>query len=118
MSTKPHVRPKGAGSEYGPLGIGLLGVMVTAAAFVALIIAGLAAADLFPATSGPADALTDRGIWSATRAWANPLGLAGLAILFAGAVPYALGNIQKAIGHRSNAMTTSLPTLITKEDRS
>ncbi len=115
MTTKPHVQSKGAGSDYGPLGVGLVGVMVTAAALVALIVAGITAADLFPATSGPADALRDRGVWSATKAWANPLGLAGLAALFGGAVPYALRNIRKAITYRADAMMTSLPTLLTKD---
>ncbi len=118
MTTRPHDRPRAAGSDYGPLGVGLLGVLVTAAALVALIVAGLAAADLFPATSSPADALSDRGNWAATRAWASPLGLLGLAVLFAGAVPYALSNIRTAISHRADAMTTSLPSLLTKDIRS
>ena len=115
MTTQPHVRPDGVGSNYGPLGVGLVGVMVTAAALIALIVAGVAAADLFPATSGPADALRDRGVWSATRAWANPLGLVGLAVLLGGAVPYALHNIRKAITYRADAMSTALPTLLTKD---
>ena len=118
MTKEPHDRPAEVGLDYGPLGVGLVGVMITAAALVALIVAGLAAADLFPVTSGPAEALTDRGVWAATRAWASPLGLLGLAVLFAGAVPYALGNIRTAIGHRATAMTTSLPALLAKDIRS
>ena len=114
MTTKSHVRPEGAGLDYGPLAVGLLGVMVTAAAFVALIVAGLAAADLFPATSSPADALRDRGFWSATQSWANPLGIVGLAVLFAGAVPYALSNIRKTITYRRNAMASALPVILSK----
>lgn len=114
MTTKPHVRPAGAGIDYGPLAIGLLGVMVTAATLVALIVAGLAAADLFPATSGPADALRDRGVWSATQAWANPLGIVGLAVVFAGAVPYALDNIRKTISYRRDAMASALPVILSK----
>ena len=114
MTTKPQARPAGVGTDYGPLGVGLLGVMVTAAAFVALIVAGLAAADLFPAASGPADALTDRGVWAATRAWANPLGIVGLAVLFAGAVPYALSNIRNTISYRRDAMASALPVILSK----
>lgn len=114
MTDTNHVRPAGAGDDYGPLGVGLVGVMVTVGAFIALIVAGVAAADLFPASSGAADALRDRGIWSATRAWANPLGIVGLAVLFAGAVPYALSNIRKTITYRRDAMTSALPLILSK----
>ncbi len=114
MSDNHKVRPEGTGVDYGPIGVGLIGVMITAAAFVALIVAGLAAADLFPAASGPANALRDRGVWSATRAWANPLGIVGLAVLFAGAVPYALSNIRKAISYRRDALALALPMVLSK----
>lgn len=117
MSTEPQTRPAGAGTGAGPLAVGLVGVMVTVVAFIALIVAGVAAADLFPATSGPAEALRDRGVWTATQAWAAPLGLVGLAVLFAGAVPFALSNIRKAIGYRAAAMTTSLPIIFAKGSR-
>jgi hypothetical protein len=86
--------------------------MVTMAALGALVVAGVAAADLFPATSSAAEAASDRGVWMATQAWANPVGLAGLAVLFAGAIPYGLANIRSAIGQRRDAMVTSLPALI------
>jgi hypothetical protein len=48
----------------------------------------------------------------ATQAWANPVGLVGLAVLFAGAIPYALTNIRSAIGQRRDAMVAGLPALI------
>ena len=96
----------------GPLAVAGVGLMVTMAAFVALIVAGVAAADLFPATGSAAEAASDRGVWTATQAWANPVGLVGLAVLFAGAIPYAVSNIRSAIGQRRDAMVTSLPALI------
>jgi len=88
--------------------------MVTVAALIALIVAGLAAADLFPLASTDAQALTDRGVWASTRAWANPLGIVGLAVLFAGAVPYALHNIRTTITYRRDAMTHALPIVLSK----
>jgi len=96
----------------GPLAVAGVGLMVTMAAFVALIVAGVAAADLFPATNSAAEAASDRGVWMATQAWANPVGLVGLAVLFAGAIPYALTNIRSAIGQRRDAMVAGLPALI------
>lgn len=114
MTTNRTDQSERAGVNDGPLAVGLLGSMVTAAAFIALIVAGTAAADLFPATSSTADALRDRGVWSATQAWANPLGIVGLAFLFAGAVPYALSNIRKSISYRRDAMVSALPVILTK----
>ncbi len=111
-------RPAGAAIELGPLAVGMVGVMVTAGAFIALIVAGIAAADLFPATSGAAEALKDQGVWKATQAWANPLGIVGLAVLFAGAVPYALINIRKTISYRRDTMATGLPVLLQKGSQS
>jgi hypothetical protein len=86
--------------------------MVTMVALVALVVAGVAAADLFPATGSAAEAASDRGVWMATQAWANPVGLVGLALLFAVAIPYALSNIGSAIWQRRDAMVTALPALI------
>ncbi len=114
MTTKQSNPSAGAGVNYGPLAVGLVGAMVTGAAFIALIIAGLAAADLFPATSSAADAMRDQGVWSATRAWANPLGIVGLAVLFAAAVLYALNNIRTTISYRRDAMVSALPVILTK----
>ncbi len=114
MATNQPAQPQRAKISYGPLAVGAVGLMIAAASFVALIIAGLAAADLFPATSGPTQALQDRGVWSATQAWANPLGIIGLAILFAGAVPYALNNIRNTISYRRDVMTTALPAILSK----
>lgn len=99
-------------STRGPLAAAGVGVMVTTAALVALIVAGVAAADLFPVTGSAAEAASDRGVWMATQAWANPVGLVGLAVLFAVAVPHALLNIRSAIGQRRDEMVTALPALI------
>lgn len=104
-------------STRGPLVAAGLGVMATVVALVALIVAGAAAADLFPATGSAAEAASDQGVWMATQAWANPVGLAGLAVLFAVAVPYALFHIRSAIGQRRDAMVTSLPVLIKGTNR-
>lgn len=114
MATNHHTRPEGPGINFGPLAVGAIGVMITAAAFVALIIAGVAAGELFPTTSSSAQALQDRGVWMATQTWANPLGIVGLAVLFAGAVPFALANIKNTISYRRDAMTQALPTIISK----
>lgn len=97
------------GSTFGPITVGMLGLMIVAAAFVAQIVAGLAAGDLFDPTGG---AVSDRGVWMATQAWATPLALTGLAVLFAGAVPYALRNVGSSIACRRDAMTDGLATII------
>lgn len=99
-------------SSRGPIVAASVGVMVTMAALVALIVAAVAAANLFPATGSAAQAASDRGVWMATQAWANPVGLAGLATLLAVAIPYALFNIRSAIGQRRDATVTGLPALI------
>lgn len=99
-------------TNRGPLVAAGVGVMVTMVALVALVVAGITAADLFPATGSAAEAASDRGVWMATQAWANPVGLVGLAVLFAVAIPYALSNIRSAIGQRRDAMVTALPALI------
>ena len=96
------------------LGVGL---MATMAAFAALVVAGLAAADLFPDTGGTTEAAADRGVWMATQAWAGPLGIAGVAVLFGLAIPLALRNVRSAIDHRRDAMVTALPTLMNGADR-
>jgi hypothetical protein len=83
--------------------------MVVTAAFVALIVAGLAAADLFGTAGGEA---SDRGVWMATQAWATPLALTGLAVLFAGAVPLALSNIRSSISTRRDSMVSGLPIIL------
>lgn len=104
-------------SPGAPLAVTAGGVMVTMGAFVALVVAGLAAAGLFPATDGAAEAARDRGVWMATMAWATPLGLAGLGVLFGVAVPLALRNIRQAIDHRRTALVASLPLLIKGANR-
>ena len=96
----------------GPLIVAGLGLAITIAAFVALVVAGAAAADLYPATGSAAQAAADGGLLAATQAWANPLALTGIAVLLALAVPYALINIRSAIGQRRDAMVTTLPALI------
>ncbi|MDZ7733145.1 MAG: hypothetical protein U5R31_08515 [Acidimicrobiia bacterium] len=114
MSRQHTDQQPGASTALAVLGVGL---MATMAAFVALIVAGIAAADLFPATSGTANAATDRGVWMATQAWANPLAITGVAVLFGLAIPLALRNVRSAIDHRRDAMVTALPTLMNGADR-
>lgn len=95
--------------QAGPIGTAVLGTMVVTAAFVALIVAGLAAADLYGTAGGDA---SDRGVWMATQAWATPLALTGLAVLFAGAVPLALSNIRSSISTRRDSMVSGLPIIL------
>ena len=83
-------------------------VMVTLAAFVALVVAGVAAADVF---SGSGSA-SDQGVWTATKAWATPLAVASVGVIFGVAIPLALHNVRSAIDRRRNAMVAALPTLI------
>jgi hypothetical protein len=104
-------------SAPDPIALTAVGVMITMGAFVALVVAGVTAAGLFPASGTAADAAADRGVWMATQAWANPVGLAGLAVLFAAAIPTALHRIRDAIDDRSDAMVHALPALITGENR-
>lgn len=86
--------------------------MIVTAAIVALIVAGIAAADLFSPSSGAA---SDRGVWMATQAWATPLALTGLALLLAGAVPIALRNIRLSISFRRDSMVHNLPTILAND---
>lgn len=101
--------------QHAATALTVLGIALTATitAFIALVVAGIAAADLFPVTGSAADAAADRGVWMATQAWANPVAIAGVAALFGLAIPLALRNVRSAIDHRRNAMVTALPTLIT-----
>jgi hypothetical protein len=107
----PTTRATGAAS-IGPIVIAASGVMIVTAAFVALIVAGIAAADLFSPSSGAA---SDRGVWMATQAWATPLALTGLALLLAGAVPIALRNIRLSISFRRDSMVHNLPTILAND---
>jgi hypothetical protein len=100
-----------------PIALAAVGVMITMVALGALVAAGVTAAGLFPASGTAADVAADRGVWMATQAWANPLGLVGLALLFAAAIPTALHRIRDAIDDRRDAMVHALPTLITGENR-
>lgn len=100
-----------------PLAVTATSVMATMVAFIALIVAGIAATGLFPATGGAAEAAQDRGVWMATQAWGNPLGLAALGVIFGVAIPLALSNVRQAIDHRRTAMVAALPTLIQAANR-
>lgn len=104
-------------STRGPLVAAGVGVMVTMVALVALVVSAAAAADLFPAAGSAAEAASDRGVWMATQAWASSVGLAGVAVLLAVAVPFALSSIRSAIGQRRDAMVTALPALIKGTNR-
>jgi len=103
-----------AAAVAGSIGIAVLGVMIVSAAFVALIVAGTAAADVFSPAGGD---VSDRGVWMATQAWATPLALTGLAVLFAGAVPVALRSVRSAISFRRDSMASGLPVILTNRNR-
>lgn len=92
-----------------PIGLALFGVMAVAAAFVALIVAGIAAGDVFSPSGGTA---SDQGVWMATQAWATPLALTGLAVIFAGSVPLALRNVRSSISFRRDSMASGLPQIL------
>jgi hypothetical protein len=96
-------------SGTAPIGLALLGVMTVAAAFVALVVAGIAAGDVF---SPSGDAASDQGVWMATQAWATPLALTGLAVIFAGAIPLALRNVRSSISFRRDSMANGLPRIL------
>lgn len=91
-----------------PIVLAELGVITVAAAFVALIAAGIAAGEVFSTSVGA----SDRGIWMATQAWATPLALTGLAAIFAGAIPLALRNVRSTISFRRDAMAEGLPKIL------
>ncbi len=96
-------------SGSAPIGIALLGMMTVTVAFVALIVAGIAAGDIFSPSGGTA---SDRGVWMATQAWATPLALTGLAVIFAGAIPLALRNVRSSISYRRDSMASGLPHIL------
>lgn len=108
--------PKDRGVTAPLVALGV-GAMATMAALVALIMAGVAAADLFPSTGTAAQAAADRGVWMSTQAWANPLALTGIGVIFGVAIPLALHNVRSAIDHRRSAMVTALPALIQGANR-
>lgn len=92
-----------------PIGLALLGVMTVAVAFVALIVAGIAAGDVFSPSGGAA---SDQGVWMATQAWATPLALTGLAVIFAGSIPLALRNVRSSISFRRDSMASGIPQVL------
>lgn len=109
MTTPTNANRPTSTPGAGSIGIAVLGVMIVSAAFVALIVAGTAAADLFSPAGGD---VSDRGVWMATQAWSTPLALTGLAVLFAGAVPVALHSIRSAISFRRDSMVSGLPVIL------
>lgn len=104
-------------SPAPPLAVTAGGVMTVMVAFAALVVAGVAAAGLFPATDGATEAARDRGVWMATQAWANPVGLASLGVLFGVAIPLAVRNVRQAIDYRRSAMVAALPHLVKGANR-
>lgn len=108
----PEAHPDRSDGPTTPLAVTAIALMATMAAFIALIVAGLAAADLFPAVGDAADAAANQGVWMSTQAWANPLGILGLGVIFGVAIPLALRNVRSAIDYRRTAMVASLPILI------
>ena len=96
-------------SGSAPIGLALLGAMTATIAFVALIVAGIAAGDIFSPSGGTA---SDQGVWMATQAWATPLALTGLAVIFAGAISLALRNVRSSISYRRDSMANGLPQIL------
>lgn len=86
-----------------------VGVLVVIGAFVALVVAGINVADTLAAAG---DVARDTGVFRAITAWATPLGLLGVATLFAVAIPAALARVRGGIGERRDALVESLPRLI------
>lgn len=91
-----------------------LGLMVVMASFIALIVAAVTVADVF--TASPSDPQADTGVWAATRAWAEPLGILGVATLFGVAIVSALWRIRFSMDGRRNALVEHLPRLIRASD--
>jgi len=105
-------KQKGAASDNSaliPLAVTAVGVMTVMAAFVALIVAGINAGDFFGGGTA-----ADQGVWQATLAWANPLGIVGLAILFGGSVILALNNIFGHIRYRRDSMANGIPKILAR----
>ncbi len=103
-------KQKGAASDSSalvPLAVTAVGVMTVMAAFIALIVAGINAGDFFGGGTA-----ADQGVWMATVAWANPLGLVGMAILFGGSVIIALNNIFGHIRYRRDSMANGIPKIL------
>ncbi|HUV11874.1 MAG TPA: hypothetical protein VMX12_12930 [Acidimicrobiia bacterium] len=78
-------------------------------AFAALVYAGVTIANVFSASG---DAARDTGVFRSITAWATPLGLFGVATLFAAAIPLSLAQIRTGIQERRNALSTALPQLL------
>jgi len=103
----------GNSSLFVPLAVTAVGVMTVMAAFIALIVAGVNAGDFFGGGT-----IADQGVWKATMAWANPLAMIGMAILFGGAVILALVNILGHIRYRRDSMVSGLPVILAKRQAS
>lgn len=92
-----------------------LGLVVVTVSFVALIVAAVTVADVF--TASPSDPQADQGVWAATRAWAEPLGILGVATLFGVAIVSALWRIRFSMEGRRDALVAHLPALVRPSDR-
>lgn len=91
-----------------------LGLMVVMASLIALIVAAVTVAGAF--TASPSDPQADRGVWAATRAWGEPLGILGVAMLFGVAIVSALWRIRFSMDGRRNAFVEHLPGLVRGSD--
>ncbi len=110
------VNKKGASNDnslFVPLAVTAVGVMTVMAASIALIVAGINAGDFFGGGT-----ITDQGVWKATVAWANPLAIFGLAILFGGAVILALNSIFGHIRYRRDSMANGIPVILARRQAS
>ncbi len=107
---------KGASNDsslFVPLAVTAVGVMTVMAAFIALIVAGINAGDFFGGGT-----IADQGVWRATVAWANPLALVGMAVLFGGSVILALNNIFGHIRYRRDSMANGIPVILARRQSS
>lgn len=104
---------EGSSSLLVPLAVTAVGLMTVMAAFIALIVAGVNAGDFFGGGT-----IADQGVWKATVAWANPLAILGMAILFGGAVILALVNIFGHIRYRRDSMSAGIPVILARRQAS
>lgn len=86
-----------------------LGVVLTLAAFAALVVAGVNIGDAF-ASNG--DVARHTGVYRSVTAWAVPLGLLGITTLFGAAIPVGLARVRDGIHLRRDALVESLPLLV------
>jgi len=95
-------------------GLALVGAATVVVSFVAMFVAGLAVGDSFVPGADAVDRARDTGVFRAVSAWARPLALTGIALVFSG-VFVALVAIRKTyLPGRRDALTHILPTVLAR----